>query len=141
MGNFSDYAEGAFYANQALIAEAQASGLTRAEVVAKAMALQPIALVYAEGADEWGNDHGLAMAWWCLQGHRFPLGTLAISANISGDWADVEACYGAERLADIKAWQAAMNAHKAEGRWSSLESPARLAFVRAADKIMDLLRR
>jgi len=141
VGNFSDYAQDAFYANQALIAEAQASGLTRAEVVAEAMALQPIALVYAEGADDYGQDHGLAMAWWCLQGHRFDLGTLAISANISGDWSDVEACYGTARLGEIKAWQLALNAHKAEGRWSSLESPARLAFVRAADKIMDLLRR
>ena len=43
MGNFSDYAQDAFYANKALVQEAQASGLAREEIVAMAMALQPIA--------------------------------------------------------------------------------------------------
>ena len=77
------------------------------------------------------------MAWWALKGHRFGLGILVIIANVSGDWSDLEACY-AERLADIKAWQAAMDAHKAEERWAPLDSPTRLAFVAAHNKIKDL---
>lgn len=132
--------EEAYWANKLAVEAAQASGLTREQIVATAMACMPCAGVYNTVETEtFGDlDWGLAMAWLTLQGRPMTLGSLVRRADAHG-WSDVEACYGTPALPAIKEWAAAVAALGAEPRWAPLDSPARLRMSEAYKRLTEVL--
>jgi hypothetical protein len=130
------YTTDTFWANKLLVAEAHASGLTRGEIVAEATKIQPCAGMFGDPGP-FDYDHGLAMAMFVIKGGRMSLFDLTHNDRVrAGDWTDVEAVYGLDRMDDIRSWLATNEAYLA----SSGSGPEYRAFCAAADKIQDLLK-
>ena len=140
------YAEESYWGVHALYTAARDSGMTREEIVAKAMAIQPCASVYATtetygfGAD---IDWGLAMAWSAIQGEPMSMGALVARVDRHG-WGEVEACFGTDLLPLIKEWHAAMEdlqVIERRDRWVKLDNPVRVRFNEVADRLIEAMKK